>query len=129
MSRLRKLAFVVAIAAAFGFVVGAVTSAMRGWGSPLVSVVVENHTSTAVGLVNLHISSCGATSSLSARNIQPGTSHTFRFLVCGEGGYKLDAMLERNMVLSSGAYVESGYKVIESIGPFQIKSKYKNFPL
>ena len=125
MGPLSKIAMAASAAALVGFVGGAVTSAMRGWGSPAVEVVVENETTSVIRFVNLQLSSCGATSSLSAQDLAPGHAHTFRFFVCGEGGYTLDAMLENKMVLSSGEYVESGYRVVESVGPFRIRSDIK----
>lgn len=129
MGILSKIAIAATAAGALGFVGGAVTSALRGWGSPLVSVVVENRTAAPVSLVNLQLSSCGGISTLSVRDLQPGRTHAFRFLVCGEAGYKLDAMLENKMVLSSEAYVESGYRVVESIEPLHIRSETHAHPL
>lgn len=125
MSTLPKIAVTASVAALLGFVGGAVTSAVRGWGSPLVEVVVENETTSVIRLVSLQLSSCGATSSLAVQDLAPGRAHTFRFFVCGEGGYTLDAMLENKMVLSSGEYVESGYRVVESVGAFRIRSDVK----
>lgn len=129
MGILSKIAVAASAAGALGFVGGAVTSTMRGWGSPLVSVVVENRTTAPVSLVNLQLSGCGGTSTLSVRDLQPGRTHTFRFMVCGEAGYKLEAMLENQMVLSSEAYVESGYRVVESIEPLRIRSETHAHPL
>lgn len=129
MGRLPTLILAAAAAGILGFIGGAVTAAKRGWGSPLVSVVVENRTTTPVSVVYLHHASCGAIQSLSMQNLLPGRTHTFRFLVCGEGGYKLDAMLENKMVLSSSAYVESGYKVVELIEPLRIRSQTRAHPL
>ena len=129
MGILSKITVAATAAGAIGFVGGAVTSAIRGWGSPLVSVVVDNRTTSPVSLVNLHLSGCGGTSTLSVRDLQPGRTHTFRFLVCGEGGYKLDAMLENKMVLSSEAYVESGSRAVETIEPLRIRSETRAYPL
>ena len=84
---------------------------------------------STVSLVNLHQAGCGEINSLSVQNLQPGRTHTFRFVVCGEGGYKLDAMLENKMVLSSSAYVESGYQVTEFIEPLRIRSQTQAHPL
>ena len=128
MPSLPKIAIIVA-AAALGFIGGAITSAHRGWGSSLVSVVVENRTTLPATSVNLNLSSCGAASLLSVQNLRPGQSHTFRFDVCGEGGYKLDVMLENKTALSSAAYVENGYKVTELIEPLRIRSETQTYGL
>jgi hypothetical protein len=128
MVRLPTLILAVAAAGTLGFIGGAFTAAKRGWGAPLVSVVVENRTTSNVSLINLHHAGCGEINSLSVQNLQPGRTHTFRFLVCGEGGYKLDAMLENKMVLSSSAYVESGHKVVEVIEPLRIRSQTQAHP-
>lgn len=128
MVRFSASSLLVVLAGVIGFVGGAAISAKRGWGSPLVSVVVENRTTTRVSVISLQYSSCGAISSLSAQGLQPGQTHTFRFVVCGEGGYRLDAVLENKMVLSSAAYVESGYKVVESIEGLRIQSRTQTSP-
>lgn len=122
MTTLFKIATAAAIAGTLGFAGGAVTAVVRGWGSPLVEVVVENQSGSMIRLVNLQLSSCGGTSSLSMQSLAPGRTHTFRFSVCGEGGYTIDALLENKMVLSSDAYVESGYRIVEHIEPDRIRS-------
>jgi hypothetical protein len=124
-----RFLLVIAAGLVLGFAAGTVTAVRRGWGSPVVSVVVENRTTELLSLVHLQHAGCGGTSSLSVRDLAPGGTHTFRFLVCGEGGYKLDALFENRTVLSSGAYVENGYEVREVIEPRRIASTTRALPL
>ena len=49
------------------FAAGALTAVLRGWGSPLVFVMVQNNTTGEVWSVNLNINSCGSTSKLAER--------------------------------------------------------------
>jgi hypothetical protein len=123
----RRFSLIVLAGTALGiaFATGAVTAVKRGWGSPLVSVYVENNTKSQVRLVTLTYSSCGATHVLTTQNLSPGKDHTFKFPICGEGGYKIEAALDEGRILSSGAYVESGYATRETIEPTRIRSEYQ----
>jgi hypothetical protein len=94
----------------------------RGWGSPLVFVTVHNETAAEVRSVVLDITSCGKSDSLSVPTLPPGRTHTFRFLVCGEGGYQLIAIGSDGKQRKSAAYVESGYTVDEYISQSSIRS-------
>ena len=118
---------VAGLALSIAFSVGALTAIKRGWGSPLVSVSVENTTPLPIRRITLSYSSCGATNTLTAQNLEPGRDHFFQFMVCGEGGYKVEAALNDGRVLSSGAYVERGYTTIEKIEPTRIKSAYRGY--
>jgi hypothetical protein len=109
------------------FAAGVLTAIQRGWGSKLVEVSVENRTSAQVHLVKLSYASCGATGLLQLQELASGTNHVFKFLVCGEGGYVVEATLSDGRILKSGAYVESGYATIEQIDATQIQSKYRSF--
>lgn len=120
-------ALLVGIALIIAFAIGAWTAAQRGWGSPLVEVSVENTGESPVKLITLSYTSCGATNVLTAQNISSGKGHTFNFLVCGEGGYTLEATLNDGRVLSSGAYVESGYATREQIEPTRIRTSYRTY--
>ena len=111
------------------FVAGAFTAVVRGWGSPLVSVVVQNDATAEVRSVTLSVTSCGSTSKLAVAALAPSQRHTFRFPVCGEGGYELEAALADGRTLKSQAYVESGYSVSEHVEPSRIRSQARAFRL
>jgi hypothetical protein len=116
------IAFGAVAFAAAGFAAGALTAIVRDWGSPIVSVTVQNNTVGDVRLVALNVTSCGTTSKLSASALAPGQAHTFRFSVCGEGGYELEAILPEGKMLKEEAYVESGYSVNTHIEQSRIRS-------
>jgi hypothetical protein len=106
------------------FAAGAITAAVRGWGSPLVSVAVRNDTSRELRQVDLHYSTCGGASTISVRALAPATTHTFTFLVCGEGGYALAAIDQNGKPLASAqGYVESGYRINAYVEPAAIRSE------
>ncbi len=120
-------AFVIACAA---FAAGAVTAMMREWGSPLVFVTISNDTASTISSVTLTYSTCGSTSSLSTRDLPIGKTHTFKFPVCGEGGYGIIAVLQGGKtLLSPGGYVECGYSATEHIEQNTIRSDIRMYHL
>lgn len=99
---------------AVGFFAGAATSSVRGWGSPVVSLNVINQSGLPVRFVTVEYESCGSKSALARRPLAVGEATTFRFLVCGEGGYQVVAHLDSGVQLKGrGGYVESGYRATE----------------
>ncbi len=126
-----KSRFAIVAAASFllciAFASGAFTAIKRGWGSPMVSVSIKNDTKLPVGPIALRYSSCGVTNALTAQRLAPGSDHTFYFMVCGESGYEVSATLNDGSILSSGAYVESGYATWEQIEPTEIRSSYRSY--
>jgi hypothetical protein len=112
------------------FAAGAFTAIMRGWGSPLVFVSVQNNTSADIRFVNLNYSSCGARNTLTIQKLPPGKAHVFQFPVCGEGGYQVEAVLQDGKTLtSSESYVERGYSSGELVGPNGIRSELRTYRL
>lgn len=121
------LGFVIACTA---FAAGAVTAVMREWGSPLVFVTVSNDTASPLSSVTLIYSTCGSKNSLSTQDLPVGKTHTFKFPVCGEGGYGVTAVLQGgSTLLSSGGYVESGYSATERIEQTKIRSDIRMYHL
>lgn len=130
LKRMKPRVTVIAVASlslCIAFASGAFTAVKRGWGSPLVSVSVENETKLPVGPITLSYSSCGVTNELTAQRLAPGSDHIFNFIVCGEGGYEVSATLNDGRILSSGAYVESGYATRERIESTGIHSSYRSY--
>ena len=124
------IAILFLIVICIAFAAGATTAVMREWGSPLVFVTVENVTASPLSSVTLIYSTCGSKSSLSTQDLPPGETHTFRFLVCGEGGYGVVAVLpDGSSLVSSGGYVESGYSAFERVEKAKIWSDIKMYHL
>lgn len=109
------------------FVAGALTAAQRGWGSPLVTVVVHNDSDVPLRAVKLRYGSCGETHAMVHDDLEPGRPHVFRFPVCGEGGYSLEALRSDGATLTSGGYVERGYRVDEHVSAARIQQSVRNF--
>lgn len=74
--------------------------------------------------------SCGQSGSAfrSGELLDPGASRTFQFLVCGEGSYAVDAVLESGRTLTSGAYVERGYRSENIVENERIRPQLKAYP-
>lgn len=115
----------IVLAISISFIAGALTASKRGWGSPLVTVAVHNNTSAPLRAVNLRYGSCASegTAFRSGKPLAVGESRKFQFLVCGEGEYTVEAVLENGSQLSSSTYVESGYTSNEYIEPNRIRSE------
>ena len=112
-----------------GFLAGAATSAARGWGSPVVSLDVINQSGRPVQFVTVEYESCGTKSTLAARPLARGEETTFRFLVCGEGGYQVVARFDGGVELKGrGGYVESGYRATEVLQAKSIESTIDPHP-
>jgi len=108
----------------------ACTAVVREWGSPLVFVSVENDTSSRLRSITLTYDTCGSMRSLSAKELPSGKTYTFKFPVCGEGGTKVTAELQDGSILvSRGAYVESGYSVSERVEQTGIRSNIRWYHL
>jgi hypothetical protein len=108
---------------AVGFLAGAATSAVRGWGSPVVSLNVVNRSGQPVRFVTVEYESCGSKSTLAGRPLAIGEATTFQFLVCGEGGYQVVAHFDSGVELKGrGGYVESGYRATEILQAQSIES-------
>jgi hypothetical protein len=92
-----------------GFVAGAATAAMRGWGDRDVQVDIVNESGQRVTAVALYLDTCGARSVLARGALEAGERTSFRFGLCGEGGYQLQARLANGVeVQGGGDYVEGG---------------------
>ena len=110
------------------FVAIACTAVVREWGSSLVFVTVENETEYPLGSVTLIYSSCSSQTAVSVPQLPAGEKHTFKFSVCGEGGYRTSAELQDGRTLvSSGGYVESGYTANEYVEQTRIRSEVRMF--
>lgn len=108
---------------AAGFVGGATTAVVRGWGSPVVSLDVVNQSGRPVQSVTVEYDSCGSKSALTGRPLASGEATRFQFLVCGEGGYQVVAHFEGGAELKGqGGYVESGYRAKEVLRTTSIES-------
>jgi len=106
-----------------GFVGGAATAVIRGWGGGDVRVDVVNESGQRVKSLELDVDTCGARSLLGRPALEPGDRATFRFAVCGEGGYALRARLESGVELGGrGGYVEGGYRSTEHVRRSEIVS-------
>jgi len=127
--RIRRWAFATVVVGA-GFVAGAAVATSRQWGSPLVTVVVQNGTSGPIPALRLQYGSCGqaGTAFRSGEALGQGESRTFQFLVCGEGSYRVDAVLASGEVLTSGSYVERGYRAEAHVENERIRSDVKAYP-
>jgi len=113
--------------AVVAFVAGAVTAAQRGWGSPLVTVMVHNDSEVSLRAVKLRYGSCGETHAMVHDELAPGRSHVFRFPVCGEGGYSLEAVRSDGGTLTSGGYVERGHRIDEHVSAVRIRQSVRTF--
>jgi len=113
-----------------GFLAGAVVAISRQWGSPLVTVVVQNHASKPLRAVSLGYGSCGqaGTAFRSGEPLGPGESRMFQFLVCGEGSYTVDAVLDSGQTLTASAYVERGYHAENVVENERIRSQTTLYP-
>jgi hypothetical protein len=122
---------VVAVTLACGaFIAGAITAVVRGWGSPLVSVSVGNNTSDELRFVTVSYSTCNSKNTLTLQRLPPGKVHTFRFPVCGEGGFRIEAVLnDGRTVVSAEDYVESGYSSNALVEPTGIRSETRHYRL
>lgn len=121
----RRIAWLLVLVgvAGLGFAAGATIAAVRGWGSPVVRVDVENLSTQAVKSVVIDYQSCGHAASLPPRSLAHGKSTTFLFQVCGEGDYTITAHLESGAELKrTGGYVENGYVSTEIINGADIMS-------
>jgi len=99
-----------------GFAAGAATAVIRGWGDRDVHVDVVNESGQRVKSLALDVESCGVRNALARGSLEPGDRATFRFMVCGEGGYELRAQLENGAELRGhGNYVEGGYRATERV--------------
>jgi len=99
-----------------GFAAGAATAVIRGWGDTDVHVDVVNESGQRVTALALDVDSCGARNALSRGALDAGDRATFRFMVCGEGGYELRARLEDGSELRGrGGYVESGNRATQRV--------------
>jgi hypothetical protein len=114
----RLLFYVVLIVAPLlvGFIGGAATAVIRGWGDQDVRVDVVNESGQRVKSLALDVETCGARSVLGRAALEPGDRATVRFAVCGEGGYELRAQLESGAELHGrGGHVEGGYRSTERV--------------
>ena len=110
------------------FVAGIVVAIERQWGTPLATISVENETDSALKAVTLHYSSCGAETAANIAQLSAGEKHVFKFVVCGEGGYRIAAELHNGTLLHSpGAYVEGGFRSREHIEQTRIRSDVEAF--
>ena len=124
----RRAAILVAVLTVSAFIAGAVTAVVREWGSSLVFVTVENETEHPLGSVTVTYSTCGSQTAVSVPQLPAGEKHTFKFSVCGEGGYRTRAELQNGAtLLSSGGYVESGYNANEYVEQTRIRSEVRMF--
>lgn len=114
---------------AVGFLAGAVTSAARGWGSPIVSLDVINRSGRPVKSVTVEYESCGNKRALPGRSLASEEATRFEFLVCGEGGYQVVAHFDADTELRGReAYVETGYRATEVLLPKDIQSSVDSHP-
>lgn len=113
--------------AVVAFIAGAVTAAQRGWGSPLVTVVVHNDSDVPLRAVKLRYGSCGETHAMVHDDLAAGRTHAFRFPVCGEGGYSLEAVRPDGSTVTSAGYVERGYRVDEHVSATRSQSSVRIF--
>jgi len=112
-----------------GFAAGAATAVIRGWGDRDVHVDVVNESGQRVRSLALDVESCGARNALARGSLEPGDRATFRFMVCGEGGYELRAQLENGAELHGrGNYVEGGYRATERVRRSDIVSAVSAVP-
>jgi hypothetical protein len=112
-----------------GFLAGAVTSAARGWGSPVVSLDVVNRSGKPAQSVTVEYESCGTKSVLPGRRLAGGEATKFQFLVCGEGSYLVMAHIDDGAELRGHeAYVEAGYRATEVLLSREIQSSVDSHP-
>lgn len=118
-----KVGALVALAL-ISFGAGAITAAFFHFGSPIVTVSLENAATqriTSVYLKHEH-------GSLSVPNIDPGQSRTARFYAPGESSYEIQVNFANGKTAFGGAgYVEAGYKVTEIITDTEIRSDIQHF--
>jgi hypothetical protein len=130
MSRPFAYIIITVTVACGAFIAGAITAAVRGWGSPLVSVSVRNNTSGELQSVSVNYSTCNAKNALTHLRLPPGKAHTFRFPVCGEGGFQVQAVLhDGSTVASAEDYVESGYSSSAFVETTRIRSETHTYGL
>jgi hypothetical protein len=102
--------------AAVAFGAGAMTAIWRGWGQAIAIVDIVNGSNEAVTMVTLLFDTCGHRGSVQAGGMAPGASTQVRYIVCGEGGQIVMAQFADGItVKSADAYVETGYRVTETI--------------
>jgi hypothetical protein len=106
------------------FVAGAATAIYRGWGSDAVRIDVVNNSGVEISVTELEYERCGTKSILQHASLAPGARHAFRFIPCGEAGYRLRAQLaDGRELISPGGYAERGYRITEVIEQDRIRSE------
>ena len=116
--------------AGLAFALGATTAVVRGWGGGYVRARLVNDSNPPVQSFKVRFSSCGTKAEVGGGPIAPGKSQTVRFVVCGEGAYHVEAVLENGSTLKGDeAYVESGYSTVDTITPKGIASTQSTYAL
>lgn len=124
--QMRKLLKVVALAALVlgSFGAGVITTAIFHFGSPIVTVQLQNASAQKIASVHLEHEH----GSLSVTNIDPGDSRKVCFYSPGESSYKIQVAFADGHTISGGAgYVEAGYGITEVISDVTIKSDFQRF--
>jgi len=102
--------------AALAFGAGAMTAISRGWGQAIAIVDIVNGSNKAVSMVKVQFDTCGFRGSVQAGAMTPGASTQVRYIVCGEGGQTVMAEFsDGTSVKSADAYIETGYRITETI--------------
>lgn len=123
MRAVLKIVGLVALAL-ISFGAGTITAAFFHFGSPIVTVSLENAATQRITSVHLKHEH----GSLSVSNIGPGQSRIARFYAPGESSYEIQVDFANGKTVFGGAgYVEAGYKVTEVITDTEIRSDIQHF--
>ena len=114
--------------AVVGFALGVAIAVLRGWGSPVVSAVVVNKSEQPLQSVTVKYTTCGGKGSIVGGVLLPGESRTFRYSVCGEGAYIIEAQFsDERTVRTRERYVESGHFSTETISKNSIHTDQRTY--
>jgi len=102
------------------FLCGLLASDFLGFGHSDGVTKIQNNTEVVLSNVKAEIDSCGQNTTVEAKDLRPGATVEFRYLICGEGGLILSASLAAGPALGCMTYVESGYRAIATVTNHQI---------
>ncbi len=106
------------------FGLGVVFATYNHFGSPIVTVELENISSQKITSAALNHES----GSVVVKDINSHSSRLVHFYTPGESSYRLQVTFEDGHVISSeGAYVEAGYHIQEKINESSIQTNTKLF--
>jgi hypothetical protein len=108
------------------FVAGMVVAAVNHFGSPLLTIKIENKSSKEIKAVDvIHETRRFGKVEYRISDIPPGKERAFRVYVPAESSYKLLVTFADGGQLTGGqGYVESGYKITETVKDNKVETDF-----